>query len=75
MLGQPNVTQSECSGEEEVMHFTDVKCSISPRTLLSHLFVFVLITALRAATKNTAGIYEVNEGQRQWRQRRAPLCA
>lgn len=51
------------------------RSSFSPETLLSHLFVFVLITALRAATKNTAGIYEVNEGQCRWKRRGALLCA
>lgn len=47
MLGQANVTQPVCCGRgNDVFH----RCK-APEPLLSYLFVLLLITALRAATK------------------------
>lgn len=62
-------------GIKTTTYSTDVELRFRrPEPLPSRLFVSPLITALRAATKNTAGIYEVNEGQRRRRRRSAPAC-
>lgn len=60
---------------EKEMHFTDVKSSFSPETLLSHLFVFVLITALRAATKTPLAFMRLMKVSADGKRRGAPPCA
>lgn len=56
------------------MYFTDVKLDFEARERFCHICL-CSDKRIKSCDKTTAGVYEVNEGQRRRRRHSAPLCA